>query len=213
MNSTAPIFKPAGASSMKKTGSQFLMWVDGVGGFLVCLDDTVSLGQATYDSNATIGILGDLSRNHAVIRRERDAYTVIPHADTWLDGQKIERPFSLNNGDELRLGRQVSFRFRQPHPLSTSARMESISHHRTQPAADGIVLMASSCILGPSLQNHVFCRFWSEDVMLVRKGETLCCFSKQSFEVDGKECQGRANISMNSRICGADFCISLEPID
>ena len=64
-------------------------------------------------------------------------------------------------------------RYRLPHPLSTTARLELASRHRTQPWADGVLLMGNSCVLGPNLRNHVVCRDWSEDVVLYRQADRL----------------------------------------
>ncbi len=44
---------------------RFLLWVDAVGGYLVCLDDEVVLGRAGTDAVADVPLLGDLSRQHA----------------------------------------------------------------------------------------------------------------------------------------------------
>ena len=50
---------------------RFLLWVDAVGGYLVCLDDRVLLGRAGPDSHADVPLMGDLSRNHATLLRNR----------------------------------------------------------------------------------------------------------------------------------------------
>ena len=119
----------------------------------------------------------------------------------------------LARNDELRFGEAVQLRFRQPHPLSATARLEFISHHRTQPSTDGVLLMSGSCILGPSLNSHVICRQWEDDLVLVRQGQTLACHFRNEFEVDGQACQGRAAVTLESTIQGDDFCLSIERID
>jgi hypothetical protein len=47
-----------------------LLWVDAVGGFLVCLDDVISIGQPSPSESLALPILADLSRRHAIIRRD-----------------------------------------------------------------------------------------------------------------------------------------------
>src|ERR1700730_3640884 len=42
--------------------SQYLLWIDGVGGFLVCLSHRVTLGQANPESIVDIPLLADISR-------------------------------------------------------------------------------------------------------------------------------------------------------
>ena len=55
-----------------------LLWVDAVGGFLVCLDDTIAIGQPSPGESIAVPILADLSRRHAVIRRDAGAYVLEP---------------------------------------------------------------------------------------------------------------------------------------
>jgi hypothetical protein len=189
------------------------MWVDGVGGYLVCMADEVMLGQAVASSGADVPIVGDLSRHHATIVRQGEGYVIRPDATTRVEGRELTSPRGLRDGDEIELGPSFRLRFRQPHPLSATARLEFLSHHRTQPATDGVLLMANSCILGPSSQNHVVCRGWHQDVVLVRNGQQLRCHAKETLEIDGREVNGRAEITRESRIVGSDFCLSLERFD
>ncbi|MCA9151959.1 MAG: FHA domain-containing protein [Planctomycetales bacterium] len=195
------------------TGPRFMMWVDGVGGYLVCLSESVRIGQAVRESRVELPLVGDVSRHHATILRQGDGYSLEPFAGVAICGNTVVGRRHLSDGDVLELGRSTRIRFRQPHPLSASARLEWASHHRCQPAADGVLLMASSCILGPATGNHVVCRTWENDVVLVRQGQTLTCHSNQPFEVDGVACEGRAPVTLDSRIQGQDFCISLERFD
>jgi hypothetical protein len=190
-----------------------MLWIDGVGGYLVCLSDLVRIGQAVAGSPVEVPIVGDLSRQHASFHRQGDGYILEPHAPTWVGSRPATGRRNLTDGDEVRLGHSFALRFRQPHPLSASARLDFLSHHRTQPAADGVLLMAGSCILGPTMGNHVVCRGWDHEVVLVRQGQTLACHAVVPLEVDGKPYQGRAPVTLDSRIQGDDFCVTLERID
>jgi len=194
-----------------KAPERFLLWVDGVGGFLVCLDDEIVLGQASPGNAIAVPILADLSRQHARIRRE-DGYLIEPLGEVWIDGKKIHRTTVLTDGEEIRLGDGVCFRFRQPHALSSTARLELLSRHRTQPAADGILLMAESCVLGPKWQNHIVCRDWSKDVVLYRRDGALYCRAMEGIEVDGRFCEEQERLNWDSHVAGSDFSLSLEKI-
>jgi hypothetical protein len=72
--------------------------------------------------------------------------------------------------------------------------------------------MAESCVLGPQWNNHVVCRDWSEDVVLFRQDGQLNCRAMQAFEIDGRLCDGRGPVGLNSHIAGDDFSLSLEEI-
>ena len=58
----------------------WILWVDGVGGYLVCPAAAVSLGQGFGDPPADVPLLADVARNHAVVRRDGERY--------WLEAAK-----------------------------------------------------------------------------------------------------------------------------
>ena len=203
----------AGTVTADRAGdSRFLLWVDGVGGYLVCLGDEVTLGQSTPGCRVHVPILADISRHHATICRRGDGYVIQPVQTTRVNGQVAGETTLLTDGDEIELGEGVKLRFRQPHALSASARLEFISRHRTHPSADGVLLMAESCVLGPKWQNHVVCADWQGDVVLYRRDDELYCRAMDSIEIDGQLCDGRGKIGPNSHVAGNDFSMSLEQL-
>lgn len=189
----------------------FFVWVDGVGGYLVCPTDTVIIGQAVPGADVDIPVLGDVSRRHATIRRSGEGYVLEALAETSVNGKAAERPVVIRDGDRLQLG-PVELVFRQPHALSSTARLDFLSRHGTQPSADGVILLADSCVLGPRRENHIVCQDWEHDVVFFRRKERLYCRAVASFEVDGELVDGHAHLAADSRIAGDDFSLSLEPI-
>jgi hypothetical protein len=187
--------------------------VDGVGGFLVCLGEEVIVGQASPGNHVDIPVLGDLSRKHACIRRSGEGYMIEPFQEVAINGKKTIRCTALSDGDELEMGSGVRFRFRRPHALSASARLELLGRHRTQPFADAVLLMAESCVLGPKWTNHAVCRDWSGDVVLYRREGELYCRAVAPIEIDGKRCDGRGRLEPGSRVVGSDFSMCLEELD
>jgi hypothetical protein len=192
--------------------SRLLLWIDAVGGFLVCLGNQVRLGQAVLDSAVDVPFLADLSRHHATIRRDEEGYTIEPVRDVWLNRERITTSSWLSDANLLRLGPALELRFRRPHPLSATARLDYVSHHRTQPSSSAVLLMADTCVLGPAAHNHVVCRQWPHDVVLYRQHGGLFCTSATPIEVDGKRYAERAPLNLNSRVDGEGFSFSLEEI-
>jgi hypothetical protein len=188
---------------------RFLVWVDGVGGYLVCSRDEVTIGQPVAESPVDIPILGDLSRRHAKIRRDGEVYVIDPRRPARLDGRPVERATVLTDGALLELG-NVRLRFHQPHPLSATARLEFVSRHRMQPAADAVVLLAESCVLGPSAKSHVVCGDWSRERILYRQGDDLYCRSEGRFQVDGEPADDCHKLTLKSQVAGEDFSLSIE---
>ena len=198
--------------TMHKADARYLMWIDGVGGFLVCESSEIVLGPPVPGSRVDLPILGDVSRNHATIRRCGEGYVIQPRRKTVIDGREIQDATTLRDGSLIELGEGVRLRFRQPHPLSRTARLEYVSHHRTEPPSDGAILLAESCILGPAPNSHVVCGEWSHDVILYRQDDTLYCRANVEFEIDGASCHGQGPLHRNSHVVGEEFSLTLEAI-
>ena len=190
--------------------NRFMMWVDAVGGFLVCLDDEVVLGQPTPGSNIAVPLCADLSRRHAVLRREGGNYTLDPLGEVSVDGRKLTGPMALGSKHTIELGGTVRLEFTKPHALSATARLVPTSGHRTEPRADAILLMADSCVLGPKSHSHVVCRRWPGDIMLFRQAGRLCCRSNLPLTVDGVKAEGVTPLETGARLEGEQFALSLE---
>lgn len=187
-----------------------MLWVDAVGGFLVCLDDEVVLGQPSGGAAPTAPILADISRRHAVLRRDQGSYVLEPIGPTKLDGSEITGPTVLGNGHLIELGDSVRIRFARPHALSATARLTIESGHRTTPSADAILLMAESCVLGSGSHSHVRCRDWEQDVILFRQNDEILCRSAGQLNVDGQSTEGAASLADGTRIEGQDFAMCVE---
>ena len=203
----------ARADEPKRQAPRFMLWIDAVGGYLVCLGDEISVGQAHPSSQVDVPIQADISRRHIKLRRVGEGYVVEPIGPkVTLADKPLTGPALLSDGDEIGLGGTVRLRFRKPHVLSASARLEMVSPHRTHPFADGVLLMAESCVLGPKWQNHVVCRDWGGDVVLYRQDDRIFCRAMESIEIDGKLHDGRGAVRPGSQVLGSDFSMTLEAV-
>ena len=191
---------------------RFLLWVDGVGGYWVCLRDEVTLGQAAASAKVDVPILGDLSGRHARIRRDGEGYLIEALRDVCVDGRRVAHTALLSHGCKIELGGAVRLGFRRPHALSATARLDFLSHHRTEPTVDAVVLMADTCVLGPKPHSHVVCRDWPSEVVLYRQEGELYVRSPGVLEVDAAPVKDRGPISYCSRVVGSHFSLSLEPL-
>lgn len=189
-----------------------LLWVDAVGGYLVCFDDELLLGRDGPGSRADIPLLGDLSRNHATLARTGEGYVLRAHQPTFVNGRSVESA-ALRSGDIMRLGSSLELEFRQPSPISTTARLEIMSRHRLPLSVNGVILMGETCIMGRSAQAHIPAPELNNPVVLYRQGATLWCKASGPFEVDGKPGVGRAPLTLRSTVRGEGFSFSLEPLD
>ena len=190
--------------------SRLLLWVDAVGGFFVCQGNEITLGQAVPGSTVDIPLLADLSRHHATIRRDEEGYTIEPIRDVRLDRRAISEVSWLSDGSLLELGPALKMRFRRPHPLSATARLDFVTHHRTQPSATAVLLMADTCVLGPSESNHIVCPHWPHDVVLYRQHGGLYCRAAGGLEIDGKSYPQQGPLGLQSHVMGDGYSFSLE---
>jgi FHA domain len=206
-----PPVRPLARAAEPGPKGRFLLWVDAVGGYLVCLDDEVVLGRAGHDSAADVPLMGDLSRHHATLRRDGDGYVLRAHQSTFVNGQKVDTA-PLRDGDVIRLGSTVELEFRQPSPVSTTARLAVVSRHRLPLAVEGVLLMGETCILGAAPQSHVVAPGLTNPVVLYRQGSALWCRAAGGFEVDGRACAARAPLTLQSSVLGDGFSFSLESL-
>jgi hypothetical protein len=193
-------------------GSRFLLWIDAVGGFLVCAGSQIRLGQAVPGNAVELPLLADLSRHHATILRDADGYLLQPISATRLNEQPIKQPTWLADGGIIGLGSSLRLRFRRPHPLSASARLELASPHQTRPTTAGVLLAAETLVLGPTPQCHVLCRQWPHEVILFRRADGWHCRSDAGMEIDGGKQLQSGLLTLGSRVVGEHFSFSLEEI-
>jgi hypothetical protein len=191
---------------------RFMLWIDSVGGYRVCMGNEVTIGQPNPPQTADVPILGDLSSRHALVRRDGEGYLIEALRDVYVDGAPVGKVGWLRHQSRIQLGRSVRLLFRRPHALSGTARLDFLSRHRTQPSADAVLLMADTCILGPKRHCHVVCPQWTRELILYRHEGELYCRTPGPFEIDGVACADRARITRNCRIQGEGFSLNLEAI-
>lgn len=206
-----PEAKPAARQDAPASKRQIL-WIDGVGGYLMIGRDDVLIGQA--GGMVDIAIAGDVSRQSAVLRRRGSDYFIDPLQETRVESELISQATLLPSEAHLQLGGRVRLRLVKPHPLSSTARLELTSLHRFQPRVDGILLLADSCILGPGSSCHVRCSQWEQDLLMFRQENQWYLRVQQAVEVNGQSLhQPQGNlvaITDGLRLRAADFSLSVE---
>ncbi len=189
---------------------QHVIWIDGVGGFLLCWRNDVVVGQAAFEPTADLLVVGDLSRQALSIRRSGGDYLLQPLQEIQVDGESVSRPQLLRDAQTISVGARVRLRFSKPSPLSSTARIDLASHHRWKPAVDGVLLVADSCIFGPRLPSHVHCPHWMTEVLLYKHAGNWSFRSASEMSVNGRLTKGPVPLAPGIRICGEDFSFSIE---
>lgn len=207
----APMSAPEKKSGpITDPASRFLLWIDGVGGYLVCLAPRVSLGQAVPDTTVDVALFADVSRLHATLTRDSEGYLLEAVRPLQVNGQSTEKAL-LEPNDRVTLGTSCQVQFRQPVPVSATARLDLVSGHRLALAVDAVLLMADTLVLGPGSQSHVVLPDLRQPIVLFRQKRGLGIRFAGAFTVDGQRCQERSTVSLTSAVRGDDFTFALEP--
>ncbi len=190
--------------------ARLLLWVDGVGGYLVCLAPRITLGQAAAEALVDVPLVADVSRLHATLTRDAEGYVLEGVKGLQVNSQDVTRAL-LRQGDRVTLGPSCQFVFRQPVPVSTTARLDLVSGHRPPLAVDGVLLMGDSLVLGPGPQAHVVVPDLKAPVVLFRHKDGLGVRSRGPLAVNGERCTDRAVLRPRSVVTGEDIAFAVEP--
>jgi tetratricopeptide (TPR) repeat protein len=212
---TVGLRRPAESAAETVSGppapQRFLLWIDGVGGYLVCLAPRVLLGQATAETVVDVPLVADVSRHHATLTRDGEGYLLEAPRPVRVNGQFVSRTI-LRPNDRLTLGQSCQIQFRQPVAVSTSARLDLVSGHRLPLAVDGVLLMADTLVLGPGTQVHVPLPELKQPVILYRHRAGLGVRYGGEFRVDGRPVQDRAILGPVASIAGDEFAFAIESV-
>jgi len=194
------------------SSQQFLLWVDGVGGYLVCLGNRVTFGQAVPENCVDVALFADISRLHAVLTRDSEGYLFESFRAARVNGQAVDKTL-LRSGDRVTLGTCCQFQFRQPVPVSASARIDLVSGHRLWLAVDAVLLMADTLVLGSGTQVHVALPEAQTSVILFRQKDGIGVRYAGNLLVNGKSCRERCTLEPGATVAGDDFSLTLEPVE
>jgi hypothetical protein len=200
-----------GTSKQEPRGERFMLWIDRVGAYLVCLGDSVTIGGPAAENPADLSLLANLSRRHATLVRSGERYLVHAHAPAMIGERAVHERADLCDGSELRLG-NVRLRFRLPTVMSGSARLEFLSDHRPAFAADGVVLMDDTCLLGPTSENHVTCPGWGHSLLLFRRDGRIHVKGRDDLFIDGRHAPQGGELAAGSVVTGTEICFRMEPV-
>lgn len=191
-------------------GARYLLWIDGVGGYLICLGNRVTFGQATPDAQVDVPLLADVSRLHASLTRDAEGYLLEAVRKVQVNGQEMNRAL-LQSGDRVTLGASCQFRFQVPVPVSATARLDLVSGHRLKLAVDGILLMADSLVLGPDERAHVVMPDLKQPVVLYRHKDGLGVRASGRLLINAQAHEEHAAVPAAATVVGEDFSFALEP--
>jgi hypothetical protein len=200
------------SSSSPSIPKRFLLWVDGVGGYLVCLSNRVTFGQATGEAPIDVPLFADVSRLHAEITRDGEGYVVESSKSVLVNGKDATRAV-LSGGDRVTLGATCQFLFHKPVSVSSTARLELTSGHRLPVAVDGVLLMGNEVMLGAAPNAHIILPGLSAPILIYRSKEGLGVRVPDArFRIDDRPFVDRAALPLPAVVTGDAFTFAVEPV-
>ncbi|MBI4582505.1 MAG: hypothetical protein HY717_00535 [Planctomycetes bacterium] len=187
----------------------FLLWLDGVGSFLVFTTDRVSLGRLGASARPDVAMASDLAGYHAeILRLDDDYFIVAAQGPVAVNGQPAARKL-LADGDVVELGPHCRLTFHLPTALAASAVLTLHKGQRMEGDVRDIVLMNENLLVG----NHGACHIpgpkKGEPVVLsLRKGE-LVCRAREEILIDGKPAGLEAPVEPGAHIQIGDLTFTI----
>jgi hypothetical protein len=191
---------------------RFLLWVDGVGGYLVCLSNRVTFGQATADGPVDVPLFAEVSRTHAEVTRDGEGYVIESSRGIRVNGDETKRAV-LGPGDRVTLGSSCQFLFHKPVAVSSSVRLELTSGHRLPVAVDGVLLMGNELMLGRGPEAHIELPGLEAPVLIYRSKDGLGVrVPEMKFSIDDRPCSDRAVLPLPGVVSCDAFTFAIEPV-
>ena len=174
----------------------FYWWMDFVGSFLTFTKPQVRIGQAGRPGN-DIAIMGDISGQHADLIRGDSGVMLVAHSETTVNGKSGDN-FLLHNGDRIKM-RTVEMLYHQPVPWCSTARLQLISKHRLPLAMDAILLLGSTCVVGPRTDAHIRTNAQGSLIISWYQGRPWVR-GPGSLKIDGKDYEGVGPLTPTSEV-------------
>jgi hypothetical protein len=187
-----------------------LLWIDGVGGYLVCLGNRLTFGQGLPDARVDVPLIADVSRLHATLTRDAEGYVLEAVRPIQVNGATVTRAL-LQPGDRVTLGATCQFLFRLPVPGNTTARLDLVSGHRLPTSVDGVLLMAETLVIGSGPQSHIVAPDLKQPMILFRHRDGLGLRHSGELRVNGQKSTGRTILAPRATVAAEDIAFAVEP--
>lgn len=188
---------------------RFYLWIDGVGGYLVCLGNRLTFGQALPDARVDVPLVADVSRLHATLTRDEEGYVLEAVRPVQVNGATVTRAL-LQPDDRVTVGASCQFLFRLPVPGNGTARLELVSGHRLPTSVDAVLLMAETIVLGPGAHMHVPIDDLAVPLVLFRHRDGLGLRAPGSLRLNGQPVTGRVLLPPSATVVGDDVSFAIE---
>ena len=179
--------------------SQFILQMDGIGGFLVFRDARITAGPISSSGRPMLGLIADPSAPVITIERIEGDYFVRAKTPVEVNGRAVTETL-LSDGDRIVLSPRCRLRFNLPNPASGTAVLTVSGTRLGRPDIKQVLLMDRDILVGPYANNHVRTDQVADPIALFAQNGRLLCRAKESIMVDGRSLDPSVGLAAEKRI-------------
>ncbi|HEY2588901.1 MAG TPA: hypothetical protein VGI81_24370 [Tepidisphaeraceae bacterium] len=163
----------------------FVLHVDGAGGFRVMGGQSVTFGPASSSRNVDVAVTGDASVPVVTISRSDEDYFVQSRQPVEVNGSPTTHAL-LAPGDTIAVGPRCRLRLRRPNPASTSVVLDVTAGRLARGDVRQVILFDRELIVGPGPAAHVRVDALSGPAVFQRRRDGLVCRAADPVLLDGR---------------------------
>jgi len=194
--------RPAPAPHNNGKSVDFVMHVDGVGGFRVVGRPAITLGPISASRPVDVPLLADASLPVITISRSDDDYFLQARTPVLVNDQPatVGAPQLLSSGDRITLGPRCRIVFRRPSAASNTAVLDLCGTRLPRGDVRHVILMDRELIVGPGPSVHVRADDLSAPAVLQGREGRLVCRAADPVLIDGRAASGWAELSPGAHV-------------
>jgi len=204
-----PTGKENGKASMR---DRLLLWVDGVGAFLVLRSERVTIGRMGSSAHPDLALAADIPGVQAEIVRADDDYFLAAHKAMEVNGRKVEKKL-LASGDRIRLAPKCELLFQIPTALSTTAVIQLPSGQRIAGDVREVILLDNHLLIGNDNGCHIHASEATSKILIHSDARGLAIRADENIYMNGKLLGKEAPIEPGAQIKVGEVTFTVTPLE
>ncbi|HXE52143.1 MAG TPA: hypothetical protein VN541_03970, partial [Tepidisphaeraceae bacterium] len=165
---------PRSRKSPQRSQFDFVLQVDGAGGFRVIDRTAVTIGPVSSSRPVDVPLMADATLPTITITRCDEDYFLQSSRPVLVNDQPTTNKL-LAHGDRIGLGPRVRITFRRPSVASTSAVLDLSGTRLPQGDVRHVILLDRELIVGPGTSAHIRADDLSSPAVVQRRDGKLVC--------------------------------------
>ena len=178
---------------------RFMMYVDGVGSYLVVRPANVSVGPGSSSRRVDVGLLAEAGLATFDIERADGDYFLASQQAVTVNDRPATRKL-LAHEDKIVLSPRCRLKFLMPSAASTTGILELSSARLPKGDARRVILMDRDLVIGPGNGAHIRADHLSGPAVLHWRNGRLVCRAQDIVAVDGQPPDPAVGLGLDTRV-------------